>query len=217
VVPVPAGELVRRRGIVIGSLASVRRQIDGDVLRDVAGVSWKIAGRPPKIRARITRRRRLGLEIAVARRWDIAGARKKVRWKTAIANVLAALKHHEREVAAMSDNHPITISKASGRVVVTWRGRAIVDTASALVLKEHVYPEVYYVPRADADMSVFERTTRETTCPYKGVAHYFSLRSGEDLDANAVWTYETPKQGVAEIKEYLAFYPDKVEITTAKA
>jgi uncharacterized protein (DUF427 family) len=113
----------------------------------------------------------------------------------------------------MSDAHPITISPADGRVVVKWRGRTIVDTTKALELKEHVYPVVYYVPREDADMSVFARTARETTCPYKGVANYFTLQSGDEVDANAVWTYETPKPGVAAIREHLAFYPDKVEIS----
>ena len=116
----------------------------------------------------------------------------------------------------MSSDHPITINPAGGRVVVRWRGRTIVDTFRALELREHTYAGVFYVPRADADMSVFERTTHETTCPYKGVANYFSLKAGSDLDANAVWTYETPKPGVAEIKEHLAFYPDKVEITRTK-
>jgi uncharacterized protein (DUF427 family) len=115
----------------------------------------------------------------------------------------------------MTDAHPITIAPAPGRVVVRWRDRAIVDTKAALALKEHNYPKVYYVPRSDADMSVFERTARETTCPYKGVANYFSLHSGEDLDANAVWTYETPKPSVAAIKDHLAFYPDRVEISEA--
>jgi uncharacterized protein (DUF427 family) len=113
----------------------------------------------------------------------------------------------------MSTDHPITIKPAGGRVVVRWRGKTIVDTARALELKEHVYPVVFYVPRADADMSVFKRTEHETTCPYKGVANYFSLSSGDDLEANAVWTYETPKADVAEIREHLAFYPDKVNIT----
>ena len=113
----------------------------------------------------------------------------------------------------MSDNHPITIAPAEGRVVVRWRGREIVDTASALELKEHVYPGVYYVPRADADMSFFERSSHQTKCPYKGTANYFTLKSGADLDANAVWTYETPISDVEAIKELLAFYPDKVQIT----
>jgi uncharacterized protein (DUF427 family) len=115
----------------------------------------------------------------------------------------------------MADAHPITISPVAGRVIVKWRGKTIVDTTRALELKEHVYPVVFYVPREDADMSVFARTARETTCPYKGVANYFTLRSGADVDADAVWTYETPIAGVAAIREHLAFYPGKVEISRA--
>ncbi len=113
----------------------------------------------------------------------------------------------------MSEDHPITIAPAEGRVVVRWRGRTIVDTLRALELREHRYPPVFYIPRADADMSVFERSSLETTCPYKGRANYFSLRVGDEVATDAVWTYENPLAGVASIKEHLAFYPDKVEIT----
>ncbi len=112
----------------------------------------------------------------------------------------------------MSDDHPITIAPVGGRVVVRWRGRTIVDTRRALELRERRYAPVFYVPREDADMSVFARGAKETTCPYKGRANYFSLRDGENEDADAVWTYEQPKAGVAAIKDHLAFYPDKVEI-----
>ena len=62
------------------------------------------------------------------------------------------------------------------------------------------------------DMSALERTARVTTCPYKGEANYYSITDGKARDDNAVWTYETPKAGVAEIAAHLAFYPDKVEI-----
>ncbi|MGO9768754.1 MAG: DUF427 domain-containing protein [Roseiarcus sp.] len=113
----------------------------------------------------------------------------------------------------MSDDHPITIKPAKGRVVVRWRGRTVADTARALELREHTYPPVLYIPRADADMSLFKRSSLETVCPYKGRANYFSLRAGEDVDADAVWTYESPKPGVAAIAGHLAFYPDRIEIT----
>ena len=61
-------------------------------------------------------------------------------------------------------------------------------------------------------MSFLERTDRVTTCPYKGDANYFSIRDGDAHDDNAVWTYETPKEGVAEIAGHLAFYPNRAEI-----
>jgi uncharacterized protein (DUF427 family) len=112
----------------------------------------------------------------------------------------------------MSDDHPITVAPAEGRVVIRWHGKTVVDTKRALALREHVYPVVLYVPREDADMSLLARSALTTTCPYKGEANYFSLRDGAEVRADSVWTYEHPKAGVAAIKDYLAFYPDRVEI-----
>jgi uncharacterized protein (DUF427 family) len=112
----------------------------------------------------------------------------------------------------MVDDHPITIAPAAGRVVVRWRGRRAADTSRALELREASYPPVLYIPREDADMRLFEPSAHETTCPYKGRASYFTLRDGDQVDANAVWSYAAPKPGVAAIKDHLAFYPDRVEI-----
>ncbi len=113
----------------------------------------------------------------------------------------------------MHEDHPITIAPAQGRVVVRWRGQVIVDTRRALELREATYPPVLYIPREDADMTLFVRTAHQTHCPYKGAANYFSSHEGENDDVNAVWTYEEPKPGVAAIKDHIAFYPDRVQIT----
>ena len=112
----------------------------------------------------------------------------------------------------MTDNHPIVVAPAPGRVVVRWRGRTAADSRRALELREANYPPVLYIPRDDADMRLFAPSAHETTCPYKGRASYFTLSDGDEVDANAVWSYETPKPGVAAIKDHLAFYPDRVEI-----
>jgi uncharacterized protein (DUF427 family) len=60
-------------------------------------------------------------------------------------------------------------------------------------------------------MERLERTSHSTHCPFKGDASYFSLKGGPD---NAVWSYETPFDEMAVIKEYVAFYPNKVTIET---
>jgi uncharacterized protein (DUF427 family) len=70
---------------------------------------------------------------------------------------------------------------------------------------------VYYLPRKDVDMAQLERTSHQTYCPYKGDAAYYSIPSGGTRSVNAVWTYEEPHPAMAEIKEYLAFYPDRVD------
>jgi uncharacterized protein (DUF427 family) len=108
-------------------------------------------------------------------------------------------------------DHPITIEPNPTRVIVSVAGRVVADTREALTLREASYPEVQYIPRKDVDMSLLERTDHSSYCPYKGDAAYYSIPVGGDRSANAVWTYETPYPAVADIKDHLAFYPDRVD------
>lgn len=108
-------------------------------------------------------------------------------------------------------DHPITIARNGGRVRVSFAGKTIAETANALTLKEASYPPVFYIPRADADMSALTPTAHHTHCPYKGDASYFTIAVGGRTAENAVWSYEQPFPAVAEIKEHLAFYPNRVD------
>ena len=108
-------------------------------------------------------------------------------------------------------DHPITIERNPARVTVIVAGRVIADTRNALILREASYPPVQYIPRADVDMSLLERTQHATYCPYKGDCSYYSIPSGGAKSANAVWTYEAAYPAVAAINGHLAFYPDRVE------
>ena len=113
-------------------------------------------------------------------------------------------------VRIQGPDHPITISPAQGRVRVTVAGRIVAASTRALRLEENGYPPVYYLPRAEADMSSLVRTEHYTYCPYKGDCAYYSIPIGGVNAENAVWTYEKPYEAVADIKEYLAFYPTRV-------
>jgi uncharacterized protein (DUF427 family) len=108
-------------------------------------------------------------------------------------------------------DHPITITPGHGRVRVTFAGRVIADTTRALILKEAAYKPVQYIPRADVDMSVLAPTEHRTHCPYKGDASYFTIRVDGRSTENAVWSYEQPFPAMAEIKDYLAFYPNRID------
>jgi uncharacterized protein (DUF427 family) len=101
----------------------------------------------------------------------------------------------------------IKISPAPTAVTVTAGGVDLGTTANALELREGSYPPVLYVPRADMDMTKLEKTARSSTCPWKGKASYYSIRTEEGVLENAVWSYETPLAGVGEIAGHLAFYP----------
>lgn len=108
-------------------------------------------------------------------------------------------------------DHPITIAPHPKRVVVRVAGRTVADSRAALALREASYPVVFYIPRADADLSLLARTDHTTYCPYKGDCSYFSIPAGGDRSKNAVWTYEEPYPAVAAIRGHLAFYPRRVD------
>ena len=107
-------------------------------------------------------------------------------------------------------SHPITIEPSTSHIVVTAGGKIVADTRASLTLREASYPPVHYIPRKDVDMAQLTRTDHSTYCPYKGDCSYYSIESSE-RGKNAVWTYETPYPAVAEIKDYVAFYPDRVD------
>jgi len=108
-------------------------------------------------------------------------------------------------------DHPISIERDSERVIVSVAGRVIADTRQALTLREAHYPAVHYIPRKDVDMTLLARTDRTTYCPYKGDCSYFSIPLGGERSINAVWSYEAPYAAVTPIKDYLAFYPERVD------
>ena len=108
-------------------------------------------------------------------------------------------------------DHPITIERNLKRVRVSIGGRVVADSRDALTLREAGYAAVQYIPRKDVDTTLLERSAQATYCPYKGDCAYFSIPSGGERAVNAVWTYEAPYDAVAAIKNYLAFFPDRVD------
>lgn len=106
-------------------------------------------------------------------------------------------------------DHPIAIERHPTRAVVRAGAQVIADTTLALSLREASYPPVLYIPRADIDPALLERTDLSTHCPYKGDASYFSIPTAGELGINAAWSYERPYPAVAAIAGHIAFYPDR--------
>jgi uncharacterized protein (DUF427 family) len=96
-------------------------------------------------------------------------------------------------------------------------GRIVADTREALTLREAAYRPVQYIPRKDVDMALLQRSDHATYCPYKGDCAYYSIPSAGERAANAVWTYEAPYAAVAQIRDHVAFYPDRVDAIEERA
>ncbi|GGL19562.1 DUF427 domain-containing protein [Mangrovihabitans endophyticus] len=117
----------------------------------------------------------------------------------------------QKPVLTPGPDHPITITPTPGRVVVTVAGRVVADSTHALTLQEADYPAVQYIPLADVDRGLLEPTSTSSYCPFKGDASYFSVPVGGDRSVDAVWTYAQPHEAVAEIKDHVAFYPNRID------
>jgi uncharacterized protein (DUF427 family) len=115
-------------------------------------------------------------------------------------------------------DHPISVEPLTSHVIVRSGSTLIAETDRALELREANYPPVLYIPLEDVDPRHVRPNDLHTWCPYKGEASYFDIveshAEGTDLSA-AVWYYADPFDAVGSIKGYVAFYADRVAITTS--
>lgn len=110
----------------------------------------------------------------------------------------------------MSDH--IRIRPAEGTWTVRAGGAIIAETTRALELTEGSYPPVIYFPREDIAMALLDRSTRSSTCPYKGEAEYFTVAANSGPIHDAAWSYPAPIPAATAIAGHLAFYPDKATV-----
>jgi uncharacterized protein (DUF427 family) len=118
-----------------------------------------------------------------------------------------------RQIKIPGPDHPITVEPSPDRVIVRAGGQTIADSTATLVLQEADYPPVRYIPLTDVDQALLTSSDTSTYCPYKGDASYWSVTTEPGGGEDAVWSYREPYAAVEPIRDHVAFYPDRVEIT----
>ncbi|MEU6173606.1 DUF427 domain-containing protein [Streptantibioticus parmotrematis] len=111
--------------------------------------------------------------------------------------------------------HRVAAVPGSQHVRVEIAGRVVADSHRPVVVHETGLPVRYYLPPQDVDLTLFEATDTHTTCPFKGIASYWTyLGDGEATrKQDVVWAYEEPLASVAAIKGHLSFYDTVADIT----
>jgi uncharacterized protein (DUF427 family) len=90
-------------------------------------------------------------------------------------------------------------------------GEVVLDsTRGALLHESNILPRLY-VPQADVRADLLERTDHSTHCPFKGDASYWSVRVGDRVAENAVWTYEEPIDEASWLRGLVSVYPERMD------
>jgi uncharacterized protein (DUF427 family) len=106
---------------------------------------------------------------------------------------------------------PPRLEDSDRHIQVIFNGVVVADTRRAKRVLETSHPPVYYIPPEDVRMEYLSATDRTTFCEWKGQAAYYSITVGEQATAQAAWFYPRPTSEFAPIKDYIAFYPSKME------
>ncbi len=119
----------------------------------------------------------------------------------------------ERRESGFKTNpdYKVTLERSPRRVRVKFNGETIADSGAAHLLFETRHLPVYYFPRADVRMDLLAPTDHHSFCPYKGTASYWTIRVGDKVSENAVWGYPDPFDEVPALKDFVAFYWDRVD------
>jgi uncharacterized protein (DUF427 family) len=75
---------------------------------------------------------------------------------------IAPMRLRERKLLMSADDHPIRIVANPKRLRVSLNGRVVADTVRSLTLFEAAYSGVRYVPLADVDTTVLEKSSHKT-------------------------------------------------------
>ncbi|MGW8180811.1 MAG: DUF427 domain-containing protein [bacterium] len=115
-------------------------------------------------------------------------------------------------VEARMPRHRVDVLRSSRHIRVVLGGVEIAESHRPLLLFETTLPTRYYLPRDDVRMDYLVETDFRTACPYKGEARYWSVKIGEDLFENVVWSYPEPILENPKIKDLMCFYNEKVDL-----
>jgi uncharacterized protein (DUF427 family) len=106
---------------------------------------------------------------------------------------------------------PPRLEDATRRVRVVFNGVTIADSRQAKRVLETSHPPVYYIPSEDINMEYLTTVGRTTYCEWKGQARYYTITVGDQRAEAAAWFYPEPTPTFAELRNYVAFYPSKME------
>jgi uncharacterized protein (DUF427 family) len=107
--------------------------------------------------------------------------------------------------------HRLLLHPFPRRVRARFAGETVLDSTRGAMLHESNILPRFYVPLEDVRADLLERTDHSTHCPFKGDASYWSVRVGDRVAENAVWTYEDPIPEAQWLRGLVSVYTDRMD------
>lgn len=90
-------------------------------------------------------------------------------------------------------------------------GKILAETTKGYRALETSHPPTYYFPPGDVDMSMLKMSGHSSHCEWKGKASYYDFSFGDRTVSNIAWTYLSPTSTFIALKNFLCFYPSKLD------
>ncbi len=82
-----------------------------------------------------------------------------------------------------------------------WNGAVLAESDQTVVVEGN-----HYFPPDTINREYLTESNTHTTCPWKGVASYYSVVVDGKTNTDAAWYYPAPKDAAKQITGYVAFW-----------
>lgn len=106
---------------------------------------------------------------------------------------------------------PPRLEASTRHIQVYFNGVLIADSHRSQRVLETSHPPTWYIPMDDVRMEYLSLSPKGSYCEWKGQAVYYTVKVDGVEARDAVWSYPRPTPSFAGIKDYLAFYPSRME------
>lgn len=106
---------------------------------------------------------------------------------------------------------PPKLEATSRHLKIIFAEHVIADSHRAYRVLETSHPPTYYIPRDDIKTKFLVDSSLRTFCEFKGQAQYLNLQVADHSSEHAAWFYPDPRPAYGAIRNYVAFYPGRVD------
>lgn len=109
---------------------------------------------------------------------------------------------------------PPALDPCDHHVRVEWHGVVVAESRRPVRVLETSQPPAYYVPPDDLRLDLLVPGAGRSVCEWKGAAAYWTVVVDGVASTDAAWSYPSPTDRFASIRDHIAFYPQKMDRCT---